>query len=50
MGDFNVNETRKVMEKEFHNTREQARKASPNTYMDYYTNRRFYRTTAKSRN
>jgi len=43
-------ESRKIAEREFHNQREQIRKAEPENHDTYYTNRRFYRTTGKSRN
>lgn len=40
---------RKVAEQEFHNRREELRLAEPKTHDSFYTNRRFYRTTNKSR-
>jgi ubiquinone/menaquinone biosynthesis C-methylase UbiE len=40
---------RKVKEIEFHNKREELRKTDPQKHDEYYTNRRFYKTTEQSK-
>ncbi len=42
-------DSRKEKEKEFHDKREELRKINPQKHDEYYTNRRFYKTTGQSK-